>query len=57
LTPLQKLAAIPHVETYLRPGVSIARLIAEAKKKTHLLAAQETEKAHNTLFASFSPKR
>lgn len=57
LTPLQKLAAIPNVETYLSPCVSIAGLMMEAKKKTHLLAAQETEKARNILFASFSPKR
>lgn len=57
LTPLQKLATIPNVEAYLRPGVSIAELTAEANKKPHLLAAQETEKARNTLFASFSPKR
>ena len=56
-TPLQKLATIPNVEAYLCPGVTIAGLMAEAKKKTHLLAAQETEKARNTLFASFSPKK
>ncbi|MDP2816162.1 MAG: transposase family protein, partial [Rectinemataceae bacterium] len=57
LTPCMKLCAIPRVEEYLRDGVTVASITAEAKKKTHLRVAQETEKARNTLFTSFSTKK
>ena len=57
LTPCMRLCAIPTVAQYLRQGITVATLQAEAKKKTHLLAAQETEKARNILFASFSSPR
>jgi len=57
LTPCMKLCSISGVEQYLREGVTLCTLGAEANKKTHLLAAQETEKARNTLFASFSSPR
>ena len=57
LTPCMKLCVVPNVEEYLKEGVTIARLTAEAQKKTHLCSAQETAKARNSLFTSFSSPR
>ena len=57
LTPHLKLVSLPKVEQYLEEGVTTDALQKEAKKKTHLLAAQETEKARNTLFNSFSSQK
>lgn len=57
LTPCMKLCSIPNVEEYLRDGVSVETLTTEAKKKTHLCSAQETTKARNALFTSFSSPR
>ena len=57
LTPHLKLASIPEVEQYLQEGVTTDTLQKEARKKTHLRAAQETEKARNTLFNSFSSQK
>jgi hypothetical protein len=57
LTPCMKLCAIPNVTEYLREGVTIATLRAEAEKKTHLAAAKETEEARIKLFNSFSSRK
>lgn len=57
LTPCMKLCSIPNTKEYLREGVTVETLMREAQKKTHLCAAQETTKARNTLFNSFSTKK
>lgn len=57
LTPCMKLCSLPNVQLYLNDGIMIATLEAEAQKKTHLCAAQEAEKARNTLFTAFSSSK
>lgn len=57
LTPCMKLCVIPLVKEYLKQGVTVETLTAEAKKQTHLAAAKATEKARNTLFNLFSSLR
>jgi hypothetical protein len=57
LTPCMKLCSIPNVAEYLKKGVSVETLMTEAQKKTHLCSAQETARARNTLFTSFSSLR
>lgn len=57
LTPCMKLCSIPNVEEYLKEGITVGTLNAETQKKTHLCSAQETTKARNTLFTSFSTKK
>lgn len=54
LTPYMKLCSIPDVASYLREGVTVAMLDANATEVTHLRAAQDTERARKALFASFS---
>jgi hypothetical protein len=57
LTPCMKLCSLPGVEAYLCEGVTVETLTKTAKEKTHLFAAQETTKARNELFNSFSPRK
>lgn len=52
-TPIQKLLSLPHVEQYLRDGVTKESLLAKSKRQTHLEAAQEMQKARRKLFDSF----
>lgn len=53
LTPLEKLKSLPSVETYLKPGVTIAQLEAIAHKQSDLKSAQEMQKAKDKLFTFF----
>lgn len=53
LTPCMKLCSLPHGEDYLREGITIETLTNEAKKKTHLFAAEEMSKERTKLFTSF----
>ncbi len=57
LTPCMKLCAVPHVEEFLKDGVTMLTLASEAKKQTHFAVAKATEKARNILFNSFSSPR
>ena len=54
LTPCQKLLSIPRVETYLKDGTTKESLLAEARRQSHLVAAQEMQKEKHKLFSSFS---
>lgn len=50
LTPTQKLCGIENVEQYLKPGVTSESLQKEARRQSHLEAAQELAEARKTLF-------
>jgi len=49
-TPLQKLLSIPDVEHYLKPGITIDTLKAQATQKTPNQAAAEMQEAKRKLF-------
>lgn len=51
LTPCEKLLSIENVEQYLKNGVTKESLVAESHEQTHLVAAQEMQKAKQQLFA------
>lgn len=50
LTPCAKLLSIPQVEQYLRDGVTVASLQAKSVAESHLVSAQNMQKAKQTLF-------
>jgi transposase InsO family protein len=50
LTPCQKLLRVPHVEQYLKPGVTKESLEKESMRLTHLAAAQEVQDEKYKLF-------
>ena len=54
LTPIGRLLAIEHVENYLKPGVTIESLRAQAAQQSHLAAAEEMQKVKSQLFKLIS---
>lgn len=56
LTPIEKLLSIENVESYLKEGITRISLLAQAKKQSHLVAAQEMQKAKTALFKLLSAK-
>jgi transposase InsO family protein len=54
LTPCEKLLSIPLVEARLKTGTTLASLEKEARRQSHLAAAQEMQKEKHRLFNSFS---
>lgn len=56
LTPVDKLLSLENVERYLKPGITVASLRAEERKKTHLAAAQEMQQAKERLFKIILPQ-
>lgn len=50
MTPVQKLLSLPDVEQYLKPGVTKASLAEECRRKSHLEAAEDMQKAKQRLF-------
>jgi hypothetical protein len=53
LTPFEKLETIPNVHTYLREGVTMARLATIAEKESDLECAKNMQKAKQKLFETF----
>jgi len=51
MVPCEKLLSIPDVEKYLKLGITKESLKAQMMEKTHLVAAQEMQKAKEKLFA------
>ena len=51
MTPLEKLASLPHADAFLKPG-NLARLQAEATRLTDNEAAQQLNQARSRLFQS-----
>jgi hypothetical protein len=49
-TPLDKLAGLPDVASFLRPGVTLLELQQLARALTDVQAAEELNEAHQTLF-------
>lgn len=56
LTPCEKLRSIPLVDACLRTGTTCGSLEKEARRQSHLAAAQEMQKEKHKLFSSFSPR-
>ena len=56
LTPIEKLLSVENVELYLKEGITRESLQAEAKKQSHLAAAQEMQKAKASLFKLISAR-
>ena len=54
LTPIGKLLSIPNVEQYLKPDITKKSLLAQAREQSHLVAAQEMQKAKHQLFKLIS---
>lgn len=54
LTPCEKLLSIPRVEECLKVGTTTESLEKEARRQSHLEAAQEMQKEKAKLFNSFS---
>jgi len=52
-TPFEKLKTIKQAETYLRPGVTIARLEEIARRESDNTCAVHMQKAKKKLFESF----
>lgn len=52
LTPCEKLLSIERVVQYLKPGITSELLRSQMMQKTHLIAAQEMQKAKHELFAT-----
>jgi hypothetical protein len=50
LTPCQKLLSLPHVDQYLKPGVTKESLITEQMKLSHVEAAEKLQKEKEKLF-------
>ncbi len=55
-TPLEKLASLPDIDNRLRDSISIATLLAQAKQKTDLQAAENLNAARMQLFATISKR-
>ncbi len=53
LTPVEKLLSIPDAEKYLKDGITKESLLAQARRQSHLAAAQYMQKEKEKLFASF----
>jgi len=51
-TPFEKLASLSQLESYLKPGVSIAALEKTAKQQSDLDAWEAMQKARTKLFES-----
>jgi hypothetical protein len=45
MTPLEKLASLAHPDTFLKPGITLAQLQAEATRLTDNQAAQQLNEA------------
>jgi hypothetical protein len=54
LTPVGKLLSIPSVEQYLKPGITKESLLTQARRQSHLVAAQEMQKTKVQLFRLIS---
>jgi hypothetical protein len=52
MTPLEKLASLPNADAFLKPGITLAQLQAEAKRLTDNEAAQQLNQARRRLFQS-----
>ena len=52
MTPLEKLASLPDPDTFLKPGITLAQLQAEATRLTDNDAAQQLNEARQRLFQS-----
>jgi hypothetical protein len=52
MTPLEKLASLPHADAFLKPGITLAQLQAEATRLTDNEAAQQLNQARSRLFQS-----
>jgi transposase InsO family protein len=52
MTPLEKLASLPDLDTFLKPGITLAQLQAEATRLTDNDAAQQLNEARRRLFQS-----
>lgn len=52
MTPLEKLASLPHADVFLKPGITLAQLQAEATRLTDNEAAQQLNQARSRLFQS-----
>ena len=50
MTPLEKLASLPDPDTFLKPGITLAQLQAEATRLTDNDAAQQLNEARQRLF-------
>lgn len=57
MTPIQKLLSLPECEKYLKEGITKETLQTEARKITHLEAAQIVFKARVILFKEISQKQ
>ncbi|SPJ16938.1 hypothetical protein SBBP2_230001 [Burkholderiales bacterium] len=51
-TPLEKLAAVPQLASFLREGINLRALQDQASAKTDLQAATELNRAREKLFAT-----
>jgi hypothetical protein len=56
LTPCKKLLSIENVGQYLKEGITTESLKKSMMEKTHFAAAQEMQKAKQTLFATIRRK-
>jgi len=54
LTPIGKLLSLPNIEMYLKDGVTKESLETEMKRASHLVAAQEMQKAKTRIFKLIS---
>jgi transposase InsO family protein len=52
MTPLEKLASLPNAAAFLKPGITLTQLQAEAKRLTDNEAAQQLNQARRRLFQS-----
>lgn len=56
MTPYEKLNSIPHVETYLKPNITLKKLAEEANQMTDHDAAKRLYQARNQLFKTIFNK-
>jgi hypothetical protein len=54
MTPLEKLASLPEPESFLKPGVTLDALRAQAHAMSNNKAAERLNKARNDLFQSIN---
>lgn len=56
MTPFEKLLGLDHVESFLKPGTTLAALRAEARKRTDNDAADRLNQARRQLFLSINQR-
>ena len=55
MTPLEKLASLPDVDSFLSEGITLTALQAKAKAQSDLAAAQAMQRARQALITA--PRR